>query len=351
MVINVCLPGALDSADSYGLIACELIRHLDALGLMVNVSALGDIDHANCPPDVNEIAHRPYKKADATIFLGYPSNIYKHPEWTKRGKRILITMFESSRLPCGWLEPMQTMDAVITPSAFCKTVFADCGVTVPIHTIALGIGCVYQPFRRPQRDKLTFLTFLDRGARKGGLAAQHAFLLAFGDRTDVHLILKMRKPRVVINLTNENMTMIQEDYTEEQMYELYCSADVVVMPVKGEGFLLPAREAAVTGCISLVTNWSGPADDLRKYGWSLPYKLEKADWSGNKKLEGQDLGMWAAPNIAGVARKLKDVAKRRDWYTEKAYKRAQRVSDMYSWRRFAEKVLDVWMSVARPTEV
>jgi NAD(P)-dependent dehydrogenase (short-subunit alcohol dehydrogenase family) len=43
MILNLCIPGHLDPCDSYGLIACQLTRHLSALGVRVNALSPGGV--------------------------------------------------------------------------------------------------------------------------------------------------------------------------------------------------------------------------------------------------------------------------------------------------------------------
>lgn len=344
-IVNVCAPQHWDYLDSYGLIACQLARHITALGVRVNALGLGKTVLDSQPPDVRAVTTQPYRRAQGAVYLGYPTNYHHHNRETQTGPRVAITMWESSVCPATWPPILNTLDAVIVPSQFCRTMFRNCGVTVPIHVIPLGIGEAYQYAERPADRPLTFLAFLDRGARKGGLVALQAFLMAFGDDMRYRLILKGRNPKVRVNLTNPNIDIIQQDMTEQELCQLYQSADVFVNANRGEGFGLLPREAGKTGCVSLATDWGGTADDLDAWGWTLPYTLTKANWQGTK-FEGLDLGDWAEPDMDGVVARLKDVAKYRGIYQSQARIKAQAVAELYSWRRFAEQVLDVYREVA-----
>lgn len=345
--ISVYAPGNFDYADSYGLIACQLARHLTALGVRVNVFAMGKTVMDNQPADVRAVTEQPIMLSLGGLLLGYPTGFARHANpLAQMGPRIAITMFESSKIPASWIEPLNQCGAVIVPSQFCAETFAACGVTVPIHVAPLGVGEVYQPGERTLDRPLTFLAFLDRGARKGGLAALQAFLAVFGDSMDYRLILKARKPKVRLELTNPNIEVVQQDMTEQELYELYLRCDVLINPNKGEGFGLLPREFAATGGVSLATAWGGTADDIEQWGWALPYTLEPADWSGNKTLQGQDLGVWAKPDMEGIAQRLNDVATFAGVYRYQAEHRAANVAKLYSWRAFAERVLAIYEEVA-----
>lgn len=360
--ITVYAPGHYDMFDSYGLIACQLARHLSALGVYVNALGMGKTVMDSQPPDVRAITGQPIRAALGGIFLGYPVGYHRHANpLAHMGPRIAITMFESSRIPADWVEPLNGMDAVIVPSWFCANVFAECGVTAPIHVVPLGVGEVYQYAPRKGVDEggrkgvdegvdrpLTFLAFLDRGARKGGIVATRAFGMAFGEDMNYKLLLKARTRKnkdVTVTAVEPNIEIIDRDMTEQELYELYLRCDVLVNPHKGEGFGLLPREFAATGGIALATDWSGTADGIDAWGWPLPYSLERADWTGNKHLEGQELGMWAKVEPERVATKLQIIASNIDYYRAVAARKALAVPQMYSWRAFAEQVLSIWEEV------
>lgn len=343
MVINIFAPTHWDICNSYGLIACQLTKHLARLGCHVNAHSTGKVVMENQPPEVASVTSRPHKPGAGAIMMGWPTSFKSYP--AAGHPQIALTMFESTKLPEGWTDALNTMDAVIVPSRFCFEVFQQCGVTVPIFIAPLGINEIYQPHERPPRETLTFLAFIDRGSRKGGDIAQAAFKLAFGDDPHYQLILKMRSPigdtRIDLFPVG-NVTLIQQDMTEQELYDLYCSVDVLINPNRGEGFGLLPREASGSGCIALSTDWGGTADDIDRWGWPLPYKLGTADWLGMPGLEGLELGEWAVPDVDGVAQRLRDVAANREYYAAKAYEKAHHVHELYSWRRFAETVYRVW---------
>lgn len=344
MTINLYAPTHWDMCNSYGLIACQLARHLTALGAKVNCHGPGQIVMDSQPADIAAITSQPYCPSDGGILMGWPV-AFDSFEATGR-PQIALTMFESTKLPSGWADALNSMDAVIVPSRFCRDVFIDCGVTAPIHVAPLGIGEIYQPYQRPQRDVMTFLAFLDRGSRKGGDLAQEAFARAFGNDPNYQLVLKMRSPigtRVDL-FPGGNVTLIQQDMTEQELYQLYCSADVLINPNRGEGFGLLPREFAATGGISLATDWGGTADDIEQWGWPISCTTHKAHWKGQVWLEGESLGDWAEPDINDVVRQLFSIAGHLPAYQNSSLRMASNIHKLYSWRRFAATVLEVWES-------
>jgi glycosyltransferase involved in cell wall biosynthesis len=347
-ILSVYTSQEWNMADSYGLIACQLARHLTRLGVHVNAVSLKQTVSDSQPEDIRAITSRPILPSLGGIVLGYPTNYAYHSSLLHVGPRIAITMFESTKLPQGWKEPLNDLDAVIVPTHFCADVFRDNGVAVPVHVVPPGIGEVFTYRKREQSKPLTFLSFLDRGARKGGLTALQSFLTAFGDDPNYRLILKGRtpKPGRAFSLTNPNIEVIQQDMSEEELYELYCNCHVLVNPHKGEGFGLIPREFAATGGLAMTTNWSGTADDIDQWGYPLPYELVRAGWEGHSSLEGQELGEWANVDYKRAATHLLNVAHAWQWSAQGLEEKAEAARRLYSWHGFAERVLAIWREAA-----
>lgn len=349
-VINVCLPAAADPLDSYGLLGTRLAVELQhKLGYYVNLFATGPRDVPHQDAALRTIIEQPIIAQLGGIMLGYSTTFDRHNGLTQMGKRIGITMWESSVPPKQFIAPMNHCAAIITPSTFCKQVFADAGVTTPIHVVPLGVNKLYQPVERPSDGPLTFLAFIDRGLRKGGPTALQAFIAAFGDDMNYRLILKGRKSKIQAEILNPNVTLIQEDYSEEQLYELYKQCHVLINPHRGEGFGLLPREASCTGMVVLTTAWSGTADHLDQWGLPIAYKLVRADWAGHNQFSKMDLGCWAEVDTGALSEQLLTIAENRDYYQRQAYRLAGNVHKLYSWEAFAKGVLRVWEEVRKST--
>jgi glycosyltransferase involved in cell wall biosynthesis len=341
-VINVCAPGKIEAADSYGLLSSRLATGLADLGVYVNLFALGPRDEADHDPALRTIIDQPIVAATGQIGLGYPRTWLQHNGLTQLGRRIGITMFESSKIDPAWVPIMNRCAAIITPSTFCRTVFEEAGVGVPIHVVPLGINERYQPVERTSDGPLTFLAFIDRGLRKGGPTALRAFIAAFGDDPNYQLILKGRKSKIQAEILNQNVTLIQEDYSEAQLYELYKQCHVLINPHRGEGWGLLPREFCQSGGLSLTTAWSGTADDLDQWGLPIAYKLVRADWAGHSQFTKMDLGQWAKIDTGALSEQLVTIAENRLFYQRQALRLAGNVQKLYSWEKFAKGVLDVW---------
>jgi len=338
-MINIYLLCAATPMESFGQIGLELARHFVRSGTDANVISY----NRHCDDQDDELKAITKHKiiyAPGAIYTGYPSGYYRH--CAKPGPKIAITMWETTKLPPGWVEVLNTLDAIVTPSHFCKDIFIEHGVTTPIHVIPLGINPVYQDGERSTDRPFTYYACLDRGKRKGGWLALKAFRAAFGDDPNYHLILKKRATGLPLSIDHPNVTLIQQDMSAAELHQLYLQCDVCINPNYGEGFGMIPRESAKSGCITLATSWSGTADDIGVWGVPLPYTLVPADVEKTGILAGLDLGMWAEPNFDDLVETIRRVSEHRLLYRRVAQRSAKLVQGMYSWEKFAKGVLEVW---------
>jgi glycosyltransferase involved in cell wall biosynthesis len=309
--------------------------------------SLNESESATLPPDLRRIVDQPIRVALGGIVLGYPTNFHKHGPMAMLGPRVAITMFESTKLPPGWVENLNLCGAVIVPSSFCKRLFEDEGVTVPVHVIPLGVDEAYAPvLRDAEAEPFTFLAFADRGRRKGSHEATQAFIRAFGDDPRYRLLVKMRERDTKINILNPNIDMVQADMSTEELYGLYQQAHCLVFAAKGEGFGLPPREFAASGGVVIATTWSGLADHIVDYAWPLGYEMGPA-WKGHRDFEALGLGEWAEPDVDDLAGLMRWIADNRHAVTRWAFKGADRVHELYQWDEFADSVYEVWQDATR----
>lgn len=332
-IINICSP-TWELAESYGRIAIELAKGLQSADTHVN--RVGE-----------DVGERPlFKPALGGILLGYPTLWEEFLPIVSNGPRIAITMFESTKLPDGWTEPLNEMDAVVVPAHWLVDVFRQNGVTVPIHVVPLGISNTFKAVaaRDWSQKPFTFISIADRGWRKGWWHNVQAFTKAFGKSTDVHLILKTRdKVLKAAFIDTPNIRVVDDSLTDEQMVDLYHQAHVMVAANCGEGFGFTPREFAATGGLALATNWGGTADDLHWWGQPIAYSLDKAwrdidDWHGK-------LGDWAEPDVDALASLMRYIVAHPSAYEDFAIRAAGYVVTHYRWSLFAKQVQHIWRGV------
>jgi glycosyltransferase involved in cell wall biosynthesis len=334
MSVNVFAP-FWEIEDSYGRVANELADGIEALGVHVNRYGEGT-------PRVGE---RPHRLSLGGFLLAYPTNFKYMGGLSNLGMRVAITMFESTKLPPGWADVLNRMNAVIVPSQWNAEMFKGEGVTVPVYRVPLGISNAYLKVKRRGDTKrpYTFLVIADRGSRKRWDKVMDAFYLAFQQDTRVRLVMKSRLP-LGFNVSNPNIEMVSGDYTDEQMARLFTRCDCIVSATSGEGFDLPPREFAATGGLAIVTNWGGSSDDLPCWGLGIRSKGLVPAWKGEKSLDG--VGEWADADVEHLSQLMKMVVDNRDHFTRVAKLNGEWVRDNYRWSAFAKRCYEVYEEVA-----
>lgn len=311
-------------ADSFGRVALEIERAFKDDGWHVNTVG----GHAPNPV---------YIPTFLSVLIGNPARHPRYGALTNAGRKIALSMFESTQLPEGWVQSLNRSAEVIVPCQWNVDVFKEQGVTVPIHKIPLGVSDAFHYVPRTEGKVFRFLAFGDRGDRKFWNKALFAFIKAFRDRDDVELVLKSRF--VPKGFGNKNVREIVSNYTDAEMQALYASCDCLIFPTSGEGFGMPPREFAMTGGLPLVTNYGGLADDLDQWGLPLEAHLEPA-WQGHEEYDG--LGQWGAVDADELADKLLEVqAMSLEARNEMGKRFSENVERLYSWERFGTDVLRI----------
>ena len=194
------------------------------------------------------------------------------------GEKISYTMFETDTLPDGWAKGLARSDRVFTPSAWGRQVMIHAGIDPGrIHVVPGGIErTVFTPWgpRQPQFAAGTF-KFLMIGAfqtRKGYPELFAAFRQAFGNRSDVELIIKADSHdnagaigRIQAEMganAPRQLRTVEGSPGDAGMAALYRSCDCFVFPSRGEGFGLPLVEAMACGLPVIATPCSGHSQVL-----------------------------------------------------------------------------------------
>lgn len=178
----------------------------------------------------------------------------------------IMTMIESTYIPSSWPEIINNnYDIMLTPSHFCKDVFMQQNVRIPIHVAPTGVDIDKWPLlnRKPNRP-FTFLIYANGSIehpRKNYIMCINAFNKAFGNRKDVRLIVKTTSDssKNIIS-SNANITYISKRANHDELISLLSISDCMLFPSSGEGYGLPVREAMSTGITGLITNWSALKD-------------------------------------------------------------------------------------------
>lgn len=337
-IINVACP-TFKTAESYGRLAGEIAGHLAGMGYHVNrIGGAGLVDGARFFP------------ATGGLVMGYPTLFPGFGGLVNAGPKLALTMFESTQIPSEWIEPLNACNRIVVPARWLVEVFRQSGVESPVEVAPLGISNTFMvPKLRRFTTPFTFLAIGDRGYRKGWWHALRAFTNAFGKDTRYRLIIKARGGHAdaLAGISNPNIEVITDEYTDAQMLDLYHRSHVMVFPTCAEGFGFPPREFAATGGVALATDFGGTADDIEHWGIPIPYTLSEAwlnhhDWDEKK---GQ-LGLWAEPDVDALADLMHHVASHYDEaYAPFGLRAAGYCLSHYTWKRTTQIIDRAWKKV------
>jgi len=174
----------------------------------------------------------------------------------------------------------------------------------------------FYPMEQKEENKpFTFL--FNKGLRNmedrgGGMYLIKAYLEEFTESNNVELILKINPAYGIPNLLKmfpgikqngvPKITFITEEYTVNQLNELYNSIDVFVSPTRAEAFNIPCLEALACGKPVISTTFGGQTDFIKENynGWLIDGELTEV----KHELEYEGI-KWLTPNIEDLKKILR----------------------------------------------
>lgn len=196
---------------------------------------------------------------------------------------LALFFWEESVIP---LETVRVLNGhfrgVLAPSSFVAKTLLDSGVSIPVHLV--GQSPDLAAFRRlgaARRDlssragspsgTVTFLHVSSCLPRKGVDILLAAYTHAFRRVDPVRLVIKgydnpqNTVPAMVDAIRASDpdapeIVLINHDLDSQALLDLYRTADVMVLPTRGEGFNLPAAEAMAARIPLIVTGFGGQTD-------------------------------------------------------------------------------------------
>ena len=282
------------------------------------------------------LTNKPNREKDIQIFYGQPFRDRRNAAYYRRrcNTYLTYTMFESTKLPDGWVEFINAHEGLLTPSRWCKDWFIKNGVKVPVDVLHHGVDPAEFPILERPRDR-EYLTFIWQGVnprdRKGCEIVRRAFRKLRLKKT--RLIIKatpVSSPR--LHLEMSGYKEIWDWYTQKQMLELLYEADMSLNPTSGEGFGLIPLEHAATGLCVAVTDFSGCKeylDDLKPDMIGIKWKEKPSYFNA---LDG-DYGYDAEPDFNHLCEVMIWANKNRDKVREMGLRAARAIQKRWTWQR------------------
>jgi glycosyltransferase involved in cell wall biosynthesis len=238
-----------------------------------------------------------------------------------RAYRVAYWAWELPEPPGRWPKCDGIVSEIWTPSAYAQRSLAK-GFRQPIRVVPHFV--TPQAVRqRTSKGPFTVLTLADSRssfARKNPAGAVAAFVRAFGSRPDARLLLKLNGPPADLReICGEaygatNIELIDRVLSEEEMQQLFASADVLLSLHRAEGFGIPMAEAMAHGVPVIATGWSGNLEFMDASNSLLvPYRLVPLKDTGVYD-RYSDSCVWAEPDIGWAADQLRQLAADRGYY-------------------------------------
>lgn len=270
------------------------------------------------------------------------------------GLRVCFTLWESTRLPKGWVDSLDRhTDRIWTATPWGKRVFAANGLDPDrIDVVPLGIDPdLFNPDLEPtgavpQDGTYTFLSVGRWEKRKGMADLVKAFDEEFSDRDDVRLVLgglhanqldlDLRAVLSPLGLRRPDRLKIIPPVGRHTTFAgIYTACDAFVAPTRAEGWGLPMTEAMACGLPTIVTGYSGPSAFIGEHAYRIDHRLVAIDEPFFETEDG-DLGQWAEPDWHHLRHLMRHVYENRDEARARGLAGSAHVREQVSWDRAAD---------------
>ncbi len=325
---GVAIAGELSCPSGLGESARLMIRAARAMGVPVWPVDIPPPTHwgrmraglvGHPPPGVPLILH-----VNAPVL---PLALLRLPRDLVRDRRIVACWaWELPSVPPEWHAAAPLVHEIWTPSRFTAAAIEPLKpnrvhVVPPALALAPPMPSALDraAFGLPEQAVVVLVSFnlASSFARKNPLAAIEAFRLAFGDRSDRVLVVKIchadHAPddfaRIAQAARAPNIRVINQDLSGPDHHALTAASDIVLSLHRAEGFGLVPAEAMLLGKPVVATGWSGNRDFMDPSNAELvDYRLVPAEDDRGVYRDA----LWADPDIADAAARLRRLADQPD---------------------------------------
>lgn len=270
-------------------------------------------------------------------------------------------IWETQSLPARFAEAARGLQAIITPSGYSAEAIRGT-VDVPVHQVPCALDFQRLDAASPDRhafglpgDLLLFGFFFDAKSvieRKNPGGLIDAFRAAFGERTDVGLVLKVNSPihgsydyeALKLRAGGLNVIWIERTLPVQQTLDLMASLDVYVSLHRSEGFGLTMAEAMALGKPVIATGYSGNLEFMDAGSACL---VDHAVISTTRPYGPYLAGSrWAEPSIAHCAQWMRTLSDR-EARQSLAMSGQRRVRELLDAARIAPQMRDTLERIRR----
>lgn len=231
-------------------------------------------------------------------------------------------VWETDRLPASVRTSARGLDAIWTPSEYSAQAIR-ATVDVPVEVLPHSLDFAALDAATPDRaafgipaDALAFGYFFDSKSeyeRKNPAGLIDAFRMAFGDRKDACLVLKVSSAtpgrydyeQLKLRAAGLNVVWIEDILDREQANSLMASLDAYVSLHRAEGFGLTMAEAMALGKPVVATGYSGNMEFMNDSSALLvDHRVIETTRAHGPYAAGT---RWAQPDVAHAAARMREL--------------------------------------------
>ena len=302
----------LRNSNGYGYAGLNIVNSLKSLGHDVPYS---------------------YPKAPVQLNFAQPEHFKMHRDQYQIG----YTPWESTKIPDRWRIMLEACDEVWTTSEWCANVFEDNGFK-NTKIYPHGIEDIWAPQKRQDDGVIKFLHIGEPAPRKAGQMVVDVFTELFVNDPRYSLTIKAyhsNTTRIYDNYLDKNIlglphklfnniNLITDELSNEELVRLYHNHDVLVYPSYGEGFGFIPLQALATGMPTICTyEWA----DYKRFLGPLALRSEYIDSPWSFPHEGKVL----EPNRKHLVELMIDVSQNFNAYSGYYYAQANKIHKEYNW--------------------
>lgn len=263
------------------------------------------------------------KGADIEINFIQPHNWY----WTGVDYRIGYVPWESTGMPDGWIDTMNEVDEVWTPSPVIAEWFVDAGVTRPVFVYEHGVESIWSPTQRETEGTFRVFHHGAEALRKGSTEAFNAFEKVLWEK-NANMTFKTNIKNFSLPGT-DRLRFRNEKMPIEELVALYHSMSLMLYPSAGEGFGLTPLQAMATGMPVIITEGWAPYQHLVPEDGLIKSALKPVPPSW----EIHHPGKMFMPDLDDLVDKLRFYFENREMVTHRAESLVDKVHSEYDWDR------------------
>ncbi len=267
-------------------------------------------------------------------------------------KNTALFVFEYTKIPAHFLEQIDKLDTIYTPSDWGVNILRENGVTIDIKKFPGGVNpCKFNILGRKvwnKTDKFKFLHVGKAENRKGTELLIRSFVETFHNNKNVELVLSIDNPHIrdfnadtyVKRITDAKN--IKTIHFVKDIKELYHSHHCAVFPTMAEAIGLPIVEAIACGIPTIATRNSGTSEYLDLVNCQKLTKLREVPvYDPVFFPKSGEFGIWESPTQEELSEKMFYVYNNYSKVLETATNDSKILLEKYTWDK-ALDYLNLW---------